>query len=154
MSITSERIKSSRLANGLTMDELAEKLSAGKSTIASWENGSREPKQGKLKELSEILQVDYAYLLGIQDEPVKVTIKPITLKETFLTDDDLQIFKKLDGIKEKYNKNDNIDLLNQVSALIEENNLLRDFAEKAIKQYNYDFQYRLQEMIDVLKKPK
>ena len=54
----------------------------------------------------------------------------------------------------KYNKNDNIDLLNQVSALIEENNLLRDFAEKAIKQYNYDFQYRLQEMIDVLKKPK
>ncbi|MDT2916502.1 helix-turn-helix domain-containing protein [Lactococcus lactis] len=154
MSITSERIKSSRLANGLTMDELAEKLSAGKSTIASWENGSREPKKGKLKELSEILQVDYAYLLGIQDEPVKVTIKPITLKETFLTDDDLQIFKKLDGIKEKYNKNDNIDLLNQVSALIEENNLLRDFAEKAIKQYNYDFQYRLQEMIDVLKKPK
>lgn len=156
MSITSERIKSSRLANGLTMDELAEKLSAGKSTIASWENGSREPKQGKLKELSEILQVDYAYLLGIQDEPVRTGIKPITIMDTYLTDDDLQIFKKLDSIREKYDvdKNGKIDLPNEVAALVEENTLLKDFAEKAIKQYNYDFQSRLQEMIDDFKKTK
>ncbi|MFQ6324202.1 helix-turn-helix domain-containing protein [Lactococcus garvieae] len=156
MSITSDRIKSSRLAKRLTMDELAVKLSAGKSTIASWENGSREPKHGKLKELSHILEVDYAYLLGIQDEPVRRKTKPITIMDTYLTDDDLQIFKELDSIREKYDvdKNGKIDLPNEVSALVEENTLLKDFAEKAIKQHKSDMAYILQLMKDNVKKTK
>lgn len=156
MSITSDRIKSSRLAKRLTMDELAAKLSAGKSTIASWENGSREPKQGKLKELSHILEVDYAYLLGIQDEPVRRKTKPITITDTYLTDDDLQILKKLDSIREKYDvdKSGKINLLNEVSALVEENVLLKDFAEKAIQQHKSDMTHILQLMNDNLKKPK
>lgn len=154
MSSTPDRILNLREEKNITRAELARKVGVSKTTIQKWEEGLTSPRRDKIVILSQIFNVDEAYLLGIQDEPIQRKAINIQLRESYLTDDDLQIFKKLDGIKEKYNKNDNIDLLNQVSALIEENNLLRDFAEKAIKQYNYDFQYRLQEMIDVLKKPK
>lgn len=67
MTITSNRIKSSRLKKGMTMENLAEKMSAGKSTIASWENGSREPKRETLKKLAKVLGVSYLYLEGFID---------------------------------------------------------------------------------------
>lgn len=156
MSSTPDRILSLREEKNITRAELARKVGVSKTTIQKWEEGSTSPRRDKIVILSQIFNVDEAYLLGIQDEPVRVGIKPITIMDTYLTDEDLQIFKKLDSIREKYDvdKNGKIDLPNEVAALVEENTLLKDFAEKAIKQYNYDFQYRLQEMIDDFKKTK
>lgn len=154
MSLTSDRILHLRKENNLSRAELARKVEVSKTTIQKWEEALTSPRRDKILILSQIFNVDEGYLLGTQDESIHRKIKPITLKETFLTDDDLQIFKKIDDIKEKYNTTDNIDLLSQVTALIEENTLLKDFAEKAIKQHRSDTNYILQLMIDSFKKTK
>ena len=156
MSSTPNRILNLREEKNITRAELARKVGVSKTTIQKWEEGLTSPRRDKIVILSQIFNVDEAYLLGIQDEPIQRKAINIKLEKTYLTDDDLQIFKKLDSIREKYDvdKSGKINLLNEVAALVEENNLLRDFAEKAIKQYNCDFQYRFQEMIDEFKKTK
>ena len=156
MSSTPDRILNLREEKNITRAELARKVGVSKTTIQKWEEGLTSPRRDKIVILSQIFNVDEAYLLGIQDEPIQRKAINIKLEKTYLTDDDLQIFKKLDSIREKYDvdKNGKINLLDEVAALVEENTLLKDFAEKAIKQYNYDFQSRLQEMIDDFKKTK
>lgn len=156
MSSTPDRILSLREEKNITRAELARKVGVSKTTIQKWEEGLTSPRRDKIVILSQIFNVDEAYLLGIQDEPVQRKTKPITIMDTYLTDDDLQIFKKLDSIREKYDvdKNGKINLLNEVSALVEENTLLKDFAEKAIKQHKSDMAYILQLMKDNVKKTK
>ena len=68
MSLTADRIKKQRKKNNLTMQDLAEKMGVSKTTIVEWENGKREPKQDVIDKLSEFLDVDKAYLLGLQKE--------------------------------------------------------------------------------------
>lgn len=156
MSSTSDRILNLREEKNITRAELARKVGVSKTTIQKWEEGITSPRRDKIVILSQIFNVDEAYLLGIQDEPIQRKAINIKLRETHLTDDDLQILKKLDSIREKYDvdKKGKINLLNEVSALVEENNLLKDFAEKAIKQHKNDMAYILQLMNDNLKKPK
>lgn len=68
MTIISDRIKSSRKQIKMTMDELAKEMNVTQATIVKWENGTVTPRLSKINELSKILDVDQAYLSGIQNE--------------------------------------------------------------------------------------
>ena len=47
---------------------IADALGVSKQAISLWRNGTRSPKKSKLLELSEMYNVDIAWLLGYDDE--------------------------------------------------------------------------------------
>ena len=61
-----DRLKEARINAGLTQEQLAEKLGMGKSTIAGYEKGNREPNMLTVKGLMNVLKVDANFLW--QDE--------------------------------------------------------------------------------------
>lgn len=61
-----ERLKEARINAGLTQEQLAEKLGMGKSTIAGYEKGNREPSMYTIKNIMDILNIDANFLW--QDE--------------------------------------------------------------------------------------
>lgn len=63
------RIKSQRIALGLTQEELASKLDVARATIASWESGRRAPDAGTLKKIAKHLCVTVDYLLDSDPDP-------------------------------------------------------------------------------------
>lgn len=69
MTVISERIKQSRKALSMTMNELAEDMKVTQATIVKWENGTTTPRLGKIELLAKSLNVDTGYLLGTQDIP-------------------------------------------------------------------------------------
>ena len=59
-----DNIKRYRLANGLTQQELAEKLHVVRQTISKWEKNQSVPDAMLLKSISDCLGVSVADLLG------------------------------------------------------------------------------------------
>lgn len=59
-----EAIKNLREAQNLTRKDLAEKLNVSTKTISNYENGTREPSLGMIKELSLIFNTSVDYLLS------------------------------------------------------------------------------------------
>lgn len=51
-------IKEYRLANNLTMDQLAKKIGKTKSTISKWESGTRSPKIQEIEELAKFFNIE------------------------------------------------------------------------------------------------
>lgn len=60
----SERLKALRLSRSLTQDQVSQITKLGRSTIASYEAGVREPNFKTLKLLADYYNVDMDYLLG------------------------------------------------------------------------------------------
>lgn len=56
-------VKEYRLANSLTMEQLAEKLGKTKSTISKWESGSRSPKIYEIEEIANFFGVQPATMM-------------------------------------------------------------------------------------------
>jgi len=67
-------IKETRIAKGMTQEELAEKVGVKKSAVAKWENGRvSEIKRSNLKNLSDALGLNPTQLLGdIEKNPIAV----------------------------------------------------------------------------------
>lgn len=63
--IFGKRLKEARQKKGLTQEELAKQIGVAKSTLTGYEKGNREPDFFKIKKLTEILDVNADYLLGI-----------------------------------------------------------------------------------------
>ena len=61
------RLKELRKQKGLTQIAFAKIFNAGQSTVANWENGTREPDNEKLKEISNFFDVSVDYLLENTD---------------------------------------------------------------------------------------
>lgn len=61
------RIKALREEFGFTQQDLADKLSGAKSTVAMYENETRKPSMKILIKLSDIFQCSIDYLLGKSD---------------------------------------------------------------------------------------
>ncbi len=63
-----DRIKSLRLAKGLTQDDLAEVLNYGRTAIANYEAGRSEPAYTDLLRISNYFSCSIDYLLGKTDK--------------------------------------------------------------------------------------
>lgn len=70
-----KRLKEVRRAQGLTLEELANKYNAvfdgglNKGTLSKYENGKQEPIVSTVSNLSTILNVSVDYLMGTSDTP-------------------------------------------------------------------------------------
>ncbi len=62
------KIKILREENGLTQQELAERLSRKKASVCDWEKGRCEPSIFDLIKLAEIFNCSVDYLLGREDD--------------------------------------------------------------------------------------
>lgn len=77
-------IKTLRLSNHYTQEDLAQKLKISKSTIGMYEQNRRSPDLETLLKLSDIFQVSTDYLLGKQNCEYASTPSLISSKETRL----------------------------------------------------------------------
>lgn len=64
------RLKELRKQKGLTQQGLADEISVSTITILRWENGERQIKEGKAKQLAEYFGVSIGYLFGYGLEDV------------------------------------------------------------------------------------
>lgn len=66
----SELIKNRRLELGLTLEQVAEKVGVGKSTVRKWENGTiQDMKRTNAIKLADALNLGVAYLFVHESEP-------------------------------------------------------------------------------------
>lgn len=75
-----ERINELRLSRDMTMEELGNKLGKTKSTISTWEKGTRSPKMGELEDIADFFNVSITYLLGLSDIDNKKSFELTTQK--------------------------------------------------------------------------
>lgn len=57
-----QKLKYIRLERNLNQREFAKLLNRSFTSVCNWEQGNRIPKTETIKEISEILNVDYTYL--------------------------------------------------------------------------------------------
>ena len=69
-----EKIRQERKRNGLTQEELADKIGVSIKTLQRWENEERSPRTKELKSLSEILGTSVEYLMGETTKVIQVGI--------------------------------------------------------------------------------
>lgn len=63
-----KRINELRLAKGMTLEELGNKVGVGKSTVRKWETGLIENmRRDKIVKIAEALDCTVAYLLGLEE---------------------------------------------------------------------------------------
>ncbi len=68
-----QTLRQTRQAQGMTQQELAERLFVSRQTVSSWETGRNLPNLETLARLAELLGVSTDYLLGRQTEPERRT---------------------------------------------------------------------------------
>ena len=94
---TSEILKSIRIKNNLTQDEMAEKLLVTRQAISRWENGETEPNIESLKLLSTIFNISINTILEAHKNSSVSVRMPL--------DDDNMISREIDNsFNEEYCK--------------------------------------------------
>ena len=97
----SETLKELRKESGLTQSELAKKLNVGQATIASYENGTREPQIFSLAAYAEFFDCTIDYLIGRTGDFVSKTQKNKTderLSELIYKFNSLDDAKKMNAL--------------------------------------------------------
>jgi transcriptional regulator with XRE-family HTH domain len=91
-----QRIKSLRQAKGLTLEQVAEVVGVGKSTVRKWETGMiANMKRDKIADLAKALGTTPAYLMGWEEESEEKEISP---SEPQLTEGEklmLELFRQI-----------------------------------------------------------
>lgn len=65
-----ERLRERRLQLGLTLEQVAEAVNVGKSTVQKWESGAIEDmRAGKVAALAKVLKVSPLWIIGLSDSP-------------------------------------------------------------------------------------
>lgn len=95
-----ERIKQERIKRGLSQEKLGEILGVSKVSICGYETGVKTPTLETFISLVEKLDLDPAYLLGM-DYYIKSKNE---LYRIAISDNDLAIVKELKKHKELYNR--------------------------------------------------
>ena len=89
-----QRIKNLRQEKGLTLEQVAEVVGVGRSTVRKWETGMiANMRRDKIADLAKALGATPAYLMGWQEEDAKKELSP---SEPELTEGDkmmLEIFR-------------------------------------------------------------
>ncbi|WP_176546410.1 helix-turn-helix domain-containing protein [Priestia megaterium] len=107
-----KRIKSLRLKQGLTIEQLANKLGLARSSVNNWENGRREPTSTQVPTIATILNTTTDYLCGRTDSPYSfngtinlrdlIMDPEVTYKDDPLTDEQrLMFLRVLESIVQK-----------------------------------------------------
>ena len=68
----SDKLKSLRVKNGLTQQQLATVLGVSQNAIYNWENGKREPNFTTIKKIGEALHVDASELISFDEVNAKI----------------------------------------------------------------------------------
>lgn len=72
-----QRIKELRQAKGLTLEQVADVVGVGKSTVRKWETGMiANMKRDKIADLAKALGTTPAYLMGWEDDDSENNISP------------------------------------------------------------------------------
>lgn len=69
------RIQELRKREGLTQEQLAEKVLSSKTSISGYEGDDRDPGSDMLKTLADFFGVSIDYLLGVTDAPFRATLE-------------------------------------------------------------------------------
>lgn len=78
-----QRIKTLRQEKGLTLEQVADVVGVGKSTVRKWETGMiANMRRDKIADLAKALGTTPAYLMGWGDEDTRKEISPSELKLT------------------------------------------------------------------------
>ena len=91
-----KKIMELRKKNGLSQEELAEKVGVARQTISKWELGETSPDLKQSKELSKIFNVSLDYICCIKDE--------VAIVEEGTIDKLKKLSKDLESIVDKINK--------------------------------------------------
>ena len=86
-----QRLKEKRLEKNLKQQQLANMIGVSKVSICCYENETRFPDLANLIKLVESLEVDFNWLLGMEDK-------------YNMSEDDVKIIKYLKNNKDLYNK--------------------------------------------------
>jgi transcriptional regulator with XRE-family HTH domain len=71
---TGERIKQLRIARGMTLEELGQKVGVGKSTVRKWETGAiANMRRDKIAKLADALGTTIDDILGLESPPQTVS---------------------------------------------------------------------------------
>lgn len=97
-----ERLKELRLRKGFTQEELANKIGVAKSTLTGYEKGNREPDLFKIKKLTQVLEVDANYLLGLSKSSSNNTTQELEHISTERIKEDR---KNINNIRENISNN-------------------------------------------------
>ena len=91
-----QRIKDLRQEKGLTLEQVADVVGVGKSTVRKWETGMiANMRRDKIADLAKALGTTPAYLMGWEDENSEIEISP---SEPQLTEGEkvlLDLFRKV-----------------------------------------------------------
>ena len=81
-----DRIRTIRLAKGLTQGQLADRADLKRSAIGNYENGVREPKMSILRKIADALQVDVYEIIEFDTVVVDDDDEMWTLREEMRRD--------------------------------------------------------------------
>ncbi len=90
--------------------ELSRRIGVYEATISNYRKGKYEPKQDRLEEIADVLNVSIAWLMGA-DVPMK---KEAPTSESVLTDYELEVIKLLRTVPEDKRE----DFLNYLQAAV------------------------------------
>lgn len=83
----SRKIRELRLAKGMTLEQVADIVGVGKSTVRKWETGMiANMKRDKIALLAKALSTTPAYLMGWKEETPDVNLMQVTEAEQKLLD--------------------------------------------------------------------
>src|SRR5437773_11542019 len=74
LSILNTRLKATREARSLSLEDLAEQAGVDQGTISRNERESRDPRMSSLKKLAKALEVSVAFLTGIEDSEIEFQV--------------------------------------------------------------------------------
>ncbi|MGE4272103.1 MAG: helix-turn-helix transcriptional regulator [Desulfitobacterium sp.] len=83
-------IKSLRIRQGLTQDDLAEKLKVRRSAVGNWEQGTRTPDMGQIEMIADIFNVDMNYFSERSTEEYYYDLKTKQIAQEILSNKELQ----------------------------------------------------------------
>ncbi len=98
------RLKSLRLEQGITQDELAQKLNINRNAISRYENGKRQPDYETLKNIADYFSVSIDYLL--EREPITPSLE-ISSAAFKLLESDAQmrdLYQSINDLSEEENR--------------------------------------------------
>ena len=94
----SRKIKELRLAKGMTLEQVADIVGVGKSTVRKWETGMiANMKRDKIALLAKALSTTPAYLMGWEEDDYTPEVVSLTDEESFI----IELFRRVPENKQQ-----------------------------------------------------